>query len=101
LQQFISTLIFLWTRNFHLSLSENHSNISLYNGLDMGSYAPLLFIPIKDSSDYYTLEDVLVNGQNLNGEHINLLVAVRKVHLNSNRYTCTFTECMNAKCLSV
>ncbi|XP_052784045.1 meiosis-specific with OB domain-containing protein-like [Mya arenaria] len=64
---------------FHLSASENHCSVSLYEGLDLGSYAPLHYIPIKPSSDYYTLEDVLANGQTLNGEHISLLVVVRKV----------------------
>ena len=51
----------------------------LYDGLDMGSYASLQFIPTKASSDYYTLEDVLTNGQGLEGEHVNLLAAIRKV----------------------
>ncbi|XP_045213622.2 meiosis-specific with OB domain-containing protein-like [Mercenaria mercenaria] len=64
---------------FHLTLSENHSSLTLYNGLDLGTYSPLQFIPIKPNSDYYTLEDVLANGQALNGEHISLLAAVRKI----------------------
>ena len=66
-------------RPFHLTLSENHSNVTLYDGLDLGSYASLQYIPTKASSDYYTLEDVLANGQSLEGEHINLLAAIRKV----------------------
>lgn len=73
--------LLFYFRNFYLNLSENHGNISLYNGLDMDGYIPLLYIPTKPTSDYYTLEDVLSNGQNLNGEHINLLAAVRKVSL--------------------
>lgn len=66
-------------RPFHLTLSENHSTVTLYDGLDLGSYASLQYIPTKPSSDFYTLEDVLANGQNLEGEHINLLAAIRKV----------------------
>ena len=53
--------------------------MTLYNGLDLGSYASLQYIPTKPSSDFYTLEDVLANGQSLEGEHINLLAVVRKV----------------------
>ena len=69
----------VYFRPFHLTLSENHSSIALYDGLDLGGYSSLQYIPIKPNSDFYTLEDVLANGQSLEGEHINLLVAVRKV----------------------
>ena len=64
---------------FNLSVSENHSSVVLYEGLDLGSYAPLASIPTRSPGDFYTLEDVLANGQTLSKQHINLLVAVRKV----------------------
>ncbi|KAH3870018.1 hypothetical protein DPMN_033196 [Dreissena polymorpha] len=64
---------------FHLTLSENHSSLALYDGLDLGAYAALQHLPTKPNCDYYTLEDVLVNGQGLNAEHINLLAVVRKI----------------------
>lgn len=62
-----------------LSLSENHCNITLYKGQDQGSYQELLHLPTKPNNDFYTLEDILVNGQNLDGDHINILAAVRNV----------------------
>ncbi|KAL4240062.1 hypothetical protein ACF0H5_000856 [Mactra antiquata] len=64
---------------YQLMLSENHSNIVLYNGFDVDVYQRLLYIPTKPNTDYYTLEDVNANSQALNGEHINLLVAIRKI----------------------
>ena len=69
----------VYFRPFHLTLSENHSSVTLYDGLDLGGYSLLQYIPTKANSDFYILEDVLANGQSLEGEHINLLVAVRKV----------------------
>ena len=68
-----------YCRPFHLTLSENHSSLTIYNGIDIDMYSSLQHIPTKSSSDYYTLEDVLANDQNLNGEHINILAAVRNV----------------------
>ncbi|KAK3612237.1 hypothetical protein CHS0354_039517 [Potamilus streckersoni] len=64
---------------FHLNASENHSSISIYGGYDISQYQSLMNLPTKPSNDYYTLEDVIANGESLHGEHINLLAAVRKV----------------------
>ncbi|XP_033119046.1 meiosis-specific with OB domain-containing protein-like [Anneissia japonica] len=65
--------------SFQLSLSENHSSIQLYTGSDVDQFQSLLHQPIKEGNDYYTLEDVIANGQELSGQHINLLVLVKSV----------------------
>ncbi|KAJ8305187.1 hypothetical protein KUTeg_017266, partial [Tegillarca granosa] len=68
---------------FHFSISENHSNVSLFSGPDgeIENYKSLLQVPTKANNDYYTLDDVIANGQNLHGEHINLLAVVKKIGL--------------------
>ena len=63
---------------FHFSVSENHSSLCMYGGWDIDSYTDLLRIPTKANNDFYTLDDVMANDQNLNGEHVNLFVVVRK-----------------------
>ncbi|XP_071963434.1 meiosis-specific with OB domain-containing protein-like isoform X2 [Antedon mediterranea] len=65
--------------SFQLSLSENHSSVKLYTGTDVDQFQSLLHQSIKEANDYYTLEDVIANGQDLNGHHINLLVLVKSV----------------------
>ncbi|KAL5019061.1 hypothetical protein ScPMuIL_004783 [Solemya velum] len=67
------------TSPYMLSVSENHCNVSLHNGPDQDSYRELLHLPTKPNNDFYTLEDILVNGQNLDGDHINILAAVRNI----------------------
>ncbi|MEE6497921.1 hypothetical protein FKM82_002927 [Ascaphus truei] len=39
----------------------------------------LLHLPTKDPQDYYSLGDIVANGQSLNGKIINVLAAVRSV----------------------
>ncbi|XP_071107381.1 meiosis-specific with OB domain-containing protein-like [Haliotis cracherodii] len=69
-----------WTPSgFQLNLSENHSSVELYSGWDLSTYNRLKHVPTRPNNDYYTLEDVSVNGTALQGEHVNLLVAVKQV----------------------
>uniref|UniRef100_S4R4D8 Methionine sulfoxide reductase B1b n=1 Tax=Petromyzon marinus TaxID=7757 RepID=S4R4D8_PETMA len=69
-----------WTPSpYKLTLSENHSAVALCSGEEGSSMMPLLHLPTKESHDYYTLSDILANGQNLQGEVINILVGVRTV----------------------
>lgn len=60
-------------------MSENHSTITTYTGYDVEEYESLLHLPTKASNDYYSLEDIVANGQGLNGEHINILAILKKV----------------------
>lgn len=40
---------------------------------------PLLHLPVKDPRDFYSLGDIVANGQSLDGSVINILAAVRSV----------------------
>lgn len=62
-----------------MNLSENQGSITLYNGLDSSSFTKLMHLPTKAYNDFYTLEDIQANGMSLQGEHVNLLAAVKKV----------------------
>ncbi|XP_077980792.1 meiosis-specific with OB domain-containing protein-like [Glandiceps talaboti] len=65
--------------NVELNISERHSTVCQYSGWDFANFNSIQHIPIKDTSDYYTLGDVITNGQSLNGEHINLLALVKEI----------------------
>nr|XP_054763159.1 meiosis-specific with OB domain-containing protein-like [Lytechinus pictus] len=69
-----------WTPSaFQLNVSERYSKLNLYDGWHAEPFGALQHMPIRESTDYYTLGDVLANGRNLHGEHINLLTIVKKV----------------------
>lgn len=48
---------------------------------------PLIHFPVKESSDYYSLGDILANGQNLDGTMINILAAVKSVGIANKVFT--------------
>lgn len=70
-------------------------NIIIYTGSNREQYLCYSQLPTKIYRDYYTLEDININGQALHGEHVNLLVAVKKVGIS---YTDLFPccHCLNA-----
>ena len=64
---------------YQLSLSEHKSSLSLYGGPDHRLYYPMLNVPTKQVDDYYTISDILTNGQNLNQTQANIMAAVKTV----------------------
>jgi len=47
----------------------------------MGDFDVIAHVPIKASNDFYTLSDIVANGKDLHGEHINIMAAVRSVSI--------------------
>ncbi|XP_028395355.1 meiosis-specific with OB domain-containing protein-like [Dendronephthya gigantea] len=69
-----------WTpSNVQLNVSETHSTVSLYSGWDLNDMNVLLHTPVKENGDYCVIDDILTSGQNLHGDHLNVLVAVKHV----------------------
>eukprot|EP00731_Ephydatia_muelleri_P029149 Em0020g793a len=67
-----------WTPSqYHVNMSEAHSDVALYSGWDYTDYTSLAHVPLRPPNDYYTLSDILANGTTLEGSHINILAAVR------------------------
>ncbi|XP_001365576.2 meiosis-specific with OB domain-containing protein [Monodelphis domestica] len=66
--------------SYKLLLSENHSVVRICSSyqVDM-KLLSLLHLPIRDSRDYYSLGDIVANGQNLDGRIINVLAIVRSI----------------------
>ncbi|XP_075686696.1 meiosis-specific with OB domain-containing protein isoform X3 [Rhinoderma darwinii] len=65
---------------YKLLVSEVHSLVKICSKHDAdNSLLTLLPIPPKDPNDYYSLGDIVANGQSLNGKIINILAAVRWV----------------------
>jgi len=62
-----------------VTVSENHGTVEAYTGWDAATYKNTLTLPTRPSNDYYTLEDINISGMALQGEHLNILAAVKKV----------------------
>ncbi|XP_053552949.1 meiosis-specific with OB domain-containing protein-like [Bombina bombina] len=65
---------------YRLLISEVHSVVSVCSQYEVNNtLLSLMHLPTKDSQDYYSLGDIVANGQSLNGKIINVLAAVRSV----------------------
>nr|XP_008115010.1 PREDICTED: meiosis-specific with OB domain-containing protein isoform X2 [Anolis carolinensis] len=66
--------------NYKLLLSENHSTVRICSPGEVDpQLLSLLNIPVKDPQDFYSLGDIVANGQSLDGRIINVLAAVKSV----------------------
>uniref|UniRef100_A0A673WNP7 Meiosis specific with OB-fold n=1 Tax=Salmo trutta TaxID=8032 RepID=A0A673WNP7_SALTR len=65
---------------YRLLVSEAHSQLSICSDIEtMNRLLPLLHLPVKDSRDFYSLGDIVANGQSLDRTVINILAAVRSI----------------------
>lgn len=65
---------------YSLSLGENEdSKIKLHEGPGLDQMRKLIFIPTVLASDTYLLADIATGGQGINGQSVNILVAVRSI----------------------
>jgi hypothetical protein len=53
--------------------------VSLYTGWDLNEMNVLIHAPVKENGDYCAIDDILSSGQNIHGDHMNVLVAVKNV----------------------
>ncbi|XP_071767957.2 meiosis-specific with OB domain-containing protein [Centroberyx gerrardi] len=65
---------------YRLLVTEAHSQVRLCADMDtINRLLPLIHLPVKDSRDFYSLGDIVANGQSLDGNVINILAAVRSI----------------------
>ncbi|XP_038676847.1 meiosis-specific with OB domain-containing protein isoform X1 [Scyliorhinus canicula] len=65
---------------YKLLVSENFSTVRMCHDVELETrLLSLLHLPVKDPQDYYSLGDIVHNGQSLNGNIINILASVRSV----------------------
>ncbi|XP_053197090.1 meiosis-specific with OB domain-containing protein [Scomber japonicus] len=65
---------------YRLLVTEAHSQVLLCADMDTTDrLLPLIHLPVKDSRDFYSLGDIVANGQTLNGTVINILAAVKSI----------------------
>ncbi|XP_068439712.1 meiosis-specific with OB domain-containing protein [Clinocottus analis] len=65
---------------YRLLVSEAHSQVCLCADMStIDRLLPLIHLPAKDSGDFYSLADIVANGQKLDGTVINILAAVRSI----------------------
>ncbi|XP_072229036.1 meiosis-specific with OB domain-containing protein [Leuresthes tenuis] len=66
--------------NYRLLVTEAHSQVCPCADMDIiDRMLPLVHLPVKDSGDFYSLGDIMANGQKLDGTLINILAAVRLI----------------------
>ncbi|XP_030611316.1 meiosis-specific with OB domain-containing protein isoform X2 [Archocentrus centrarchus] len=66
--------------HYRLLVTEAHSQVCLCADMDTTDrLLPLIHLPVKDSRDFYTLGDIVANGQKLDGSVINILAAVKSI----------------------
>ncbi|KAM4525135.1 meiosis-specific with OB domain-containing protein [Odontesthes bonariensis] len=66
--------------HYRLLVTEAHSQVCPCADMDtIDRLLPLIHLPVKDSSDFYSLGDIMANGQKLDGTVINILAAVRLI----------------------
>ncbi|XP_059011373.1 meiosis-specific with OB domain-containing protein isoform X1 [Mustela lutreola] len=66
--------------NCKLLLSENHSTVKVCSSYQVDTkLLALIYLPVKESHDFYSLGDIVANGCSLDGRIINVLAAVRSV----------------------
>ncbi|XP_062999219.1 meiosis-specific with OB domain-containing protein [Elgaria multicarinata webbii] len=65
---------------YKLLLSENHSVVKICSRYEVDTkLLSLLNLPVKDPQDFYSLGDIMANGQSLDGRIINVLAAIKSV----------------------
>ncbi|XP_041672213.1 meiosis-specific with OB domain-containing protein isoform X2 [Cheilinus undulatus] len=65
---------------YRLLVSETHSQVHLCADTDtIDRLLPLIHLPVKDSRDFYSLGDILANGQSLDSTVLNILAAVKSI----------------------
>ncbi|XP_026207555.1 meiosis-specific with OB domain-containing protein [Anabas testudineus] len=65
---------------YRLLVTEAHSQVYLCADMDtIDKLLPLICLPVKDSRDFYSLGDIVANGQRLDGTVINILAAVKLI----------------------
>ncbi|XP_028285834.1 meiosis-specific with OB domain-containing protein [Parambassis ranga] len=66
--------------HYRLLVMEAHSQVTLCSDMDtIERLLPLLHLPAKDPRDFYSLGDIVANGQQLDGSVINILAAVKLI----------------------
>lgn len=65
---------------YKLLLSETHSVVKICSRCEVDTkLLSLLNVPVKEPQDFYSLGDIVANGQSLDGRIINVLAAVKSV----------------------
>jgi len=62
-----------------LSVNERHGAVKPYTEWNANEYLRYAHLPVKPHNDYYTISDITVNGQAINGDVISIMAVVKQV----------------------
>jgi len=62
-----------------LSVNERRGAVKPYTEWNANEYLRYAHLPVKPHNDYYTISDITVNGQAINGDVISIMAVVKQV----------------------
>ena len=62
-----------------LSVNERRGAVKSYTEWNANEYMRYAQLPVKPHNDYYTISDIIVNGQAINGDVISIMAVVKHV----------------------
>lgn len=64
---------------FQLSVNERRGAVKAFSEWNANDYLRYAHLPVKPHNDYYTISDIVANGQAINGEVISIMAVVKHV----------------------
>jgi len=62
-----------------LSVNESRGSVKPYSEWNANEYQQYAHLPVKSHNDYYTISDIMANGQAINGDVISIMAVVKHV----------------------
>jgi len=66
-----------------LSVNENRGVVKPYTDWNANEYLRYAHLPVKPNNDYYTISDIIANGETINGDIISIMAVVKRVSADS------------------
>jgi len=66
-----------------LSVNENRGVVKPYTDWNANEYLRYAHLPVKPNNDYYTISDIIANGETINGDVISIMAVVKRVSADS------------------
>ena len=70
---------------YHLSVNENRGEVKACDEWTAADYVRLMHVPVKPHNDYYTISDIITNGQDMNGDIVSMMAVVKQVPVHVHR----------------
>lgn len=76
-----------------LSVNESRGAVKPYAEWNANEYLRYAHQPVKPHNDYYTISDIVANGQAINGDVISIMAVVK--HVSADRLKSALSACVD------